>query len=524
MRAVLLLLVSIGVCLCAVQASNPAPFSNASAQTTATSVDQTTTSVSKAITPVPTVTARVTTVTSTTATTSRTTAPTVKRTEEPAVHTTSTSTYSQTVTTVASPTRTVTARPTTVRPSDEVTPARTVTPTPSPTRSTTVPTTVATTVSTASPTSSPTPVSTPSAPLTTPPTPDPITPAQDQNQTPLAPNGTADGWSPIVPGVNETLNGTYPTPWPLESVTPYPTPSDTPDIDPGMTPYAGSTAITTPTDVVITFDPNATPSPDPALVVPAFTAEVVSSPPFEIPPGMLENELVPSPTETFEPVPSVPGPDDPASSSFLPRWTGYMLFIFLGIAGVAGLALLGTYLGGRSSSPVPVSRRETVAVSPATASPLLLGGAGELPIDQQILVDRIAGFSPGTMPVERLGRNLLRFERAVQERTGDRSVRLGRLLRLSSIPSIDVPPDALAWARAHGFRVLAVDGSGMALVMAALSSTGHSELGVLPVSGMEAASSPVPMPVVPPGWGATSRARSAFLSGMGYYSPIDSSE
>ncbi len=291
-----------------------------------------------------------------------------------------------------------------------------------------------------------------------------------------------------------------------------------------MTPYAGSTAITTPTDVVITFDPNATPSLDPALVVPAFTAEVVSSPPFEIPPGMLEDQLVPSPTETFEPVPSGPGPDDPAPSSFLPRWTGYMLFIFLGITGVAGLALLGTYLGGRSSSPVPVSRRETIAVSPAPKTPLLLVGAGELPIDQQILVDRIAGFSPGTMPVERLGRNLLRFERAVQERTGDRSIRLGRLLRLSSIPSIDVPPDALAWARAHGFRVLAVDGSGMALVMAALSSTDHSELGVLPVTAMHAVSSPVPMPVVAPGWGATSKARSAFLSGMGYYSPIDSSE
>lgn len=515
MRTVLLLLVFIGVCLCAVQASAPSPSLNASTQTAATPVDETTTSVSKATTPSPTVTARTTTVNPTGDLTSRTTIPTAKGTDEPVVRPTTSNTLKPTVTTEVSATRTATARPTTARPPVTVTPSRTPSPTQSLDRSTVAPTTIQRTISIA-------PATTPSTTVsTTLPTPDPITPALDPNLTPLVPNESYNGWSPIVPGSNETPNGTFPTPWPLESVTPYPTPSETPDIDPGMTPYTGPTIFETPTDVIPTFDPNVTPILDPALIVPVFTAEVVSSLPFEIPPGMQEIDVVPSSTETFEPVLNAPGPDDPGASSFLPRWTGYLLFIFLGIAGIASLALVGSFLGGRSSNSVPVPKREAAEISPVLGIPLLVDRAGELPIDQQILVDRIAAFSPGTMPVERLARNLLRLEQAVQERKGDRSVRLSRLLRLSSIPSLDVPLEASAWARAHGFRVLAVDGTGMVLVMAALSSIGHSELGVLPLAGMHEGSSPVPMPVAPPEGGTASKAGSAFLSGMGYYSPVE---
>jgi len=117
-------------------------------------------------------------------------------------------------------------------------------------------------------------------------------------------------------------------------------------------------------------------------------------------------------------------------------------------------------------------------------------------MEQQILIDRIAGFEPGSMHVERLGRNLLRLERSTQENVQDRSIRLGRLLVFSAIPSASVPTPALVWARAHGFRVLAIDGSGMALVMPALSNGVRSVLGVLPVGEMIEGASPIPMPIL----------------------------
>lgn len=509
MRTVLLLLVSIGVCLCAVQASVPAPSLDTSTQSATTPVIDPTPTVSKAPSLAATVTARATTGAPTMEVTARTTAPTATMTKGPSLQPTASRTATPSVTPQASRTRTPAPRPT-----DIETTSRTSSPTPSPTRSTPVSTTVVTTITTTPP----------SSPLTTVSTTAPPTPVLDPNLTPVAPNETFNGWSPIVPGANETLNATFPTPWPLESVTPYPTPTDTPDIDPGMTPYTGPTASVTPTDVIPSFDPNATLTLDPALIVPVFTAEVVSSPPFEIPPGMLEIDAFPSPTETFEPVPSLPGPDDPGASSFLPRWIGYLLFVFLGIAGVAGLALVGTYLGGRTSSSTSSPPREVTPISSESIRPLLLAGTSQLPIDQQILVDRIAGFSPATMPVERLGRNLLRLEQAVQERTGDRSIRLGRLLHLASVPSLEIPPGVSIWARIHGFRVLAIDGSGTALVMPDLSSISHSELGILPVSGMYEGSSPVPMPVLPPEGGPSTRVRSSFLSGMGYYSPVEPSE
>jgi hypothetical protein len=116
-------------------------------------------------------------------------------------------------------------------------------------------------------------------------------------------------------------------------------------------------------------------------------------------------------------------------------------------------------------------------------------------VEQQILVARIAGFVPQSMHVERLGRNLLRFEHEAQVGAQDRSIRLGHLIVFSAIPSVTVPAPATAWARAHGFRILTVDGAGMALVMPALSNGGHSVLGVLPVGEMVEGASPIPMPV-----------------------------
>ncbi len=483
--------------------------------------------IAKATSVGPTVSGGATTVPSTTETTSHTTVPTVKRTDAPTVGTTVPGTPKPTPTVSAPPSasRTPTPTQTTTRTTGALTPS------PSPTESPSLspsPTPVNTPARTNTPEITPT-----SPPPTSPvssPTPEPRTPTPDPNVTPLpAPNGTPGGWSPIVPETNETVNTTVSTPWPIDSVTTYPTPTETPDIDPGMTPYNGPSPATTPTDASPTFDPNQTPTTNLSLIAPVFTAEVVSSPPFEIPPGMLENEAVLSPTGTFEPAPSLSGPDDPGEgSSFLPRWIMYVLFVFLGITGVASLAIVGTFLGGRDSGTGPRRGSAAVVSVPSGTArqvpPLLAKDSGELPLDQQILVDRIAGFSPGTMPIERLARNLLRFERAVQERTGDPSLRLGRLLRLSSLPSLDIPSEASAWAHVHGFRVLSVDGSGMALVMAVLPSVGHSELGVLPVASMQEGTSPVPMPVLPPVDEPESGTPSPFLSGLGHFGPVDTSE
>jgi hypothetical protein len=129
---------------------------------------------------------------------------------------------------------------------------------------------------------------------------------------------------------------------------------------------------------------------------------------------------------------------------------------------------------------------------------VLQQGAPEITVEQQALVDRIAGFEPQSMHVERLGRDLLTLEQSVQVSARDPSVRLGRLIVYSAVPSAPVPAPATAWAGAHGFRVLAVDGDGMALVMPALSNGGRSVIGVLPIGEMIGGASPVPMPVLPP--------------------------
>ncbi len=291
------------------------------------------------------------------------------------------------------------------------------------------------------------------------------------------------------------------TPWPIvtayESV--YPTDERTPDIDPGMTPYSGPTEIVslepTPTWEMPADTPNPTPT-DPPVAVPYFTADAVQSPPFELPPGAYEVDLFPGPTDTMAPLPSS-GPGDTAGSPFLPRWISYLLFIFLGITGVAGVALVGSYIGSRS--PTPTLSPSGVMLSPqlrVRETGLMQPSVRDITAEQQALIDLIAGFAPQSMHVERLGRNLLRLERTAQSR--DSSARLSRLIALSAIPSAPVPPTAAAWARSHGFRVLAADGSGMALVMPALSNGDRTVLGVLPVGEMVDGGSPVPMSVLPP--------------------------
>ncbi len=485
MRIVLLLFIAVGICLSAAQAATPAPTWSASGPSPTLS-SNVTTPASNGTSP----TSVPTTVKATKAPTAepsvQTTAPTATRTADPTVR--------------ATASRTPTVVPTTPAPTTQVTTAR---PTSS---STPVPTT-------ALPTSTSTPVPTTALPTST----------VDPNLTATPPIETVNVTSPPTPENNETLNFTVPTTWPYVTITEYPTATDTPDIDPGMTPYAGSTAEVTPVGEIPPFDPNATPTEGPAGMLPVFTAEIVSSPPFELPPGMLDPEVVPSPTETVEPVPTLLEPGEPGASLFFPRWLSYLLFIFLGISGVAGLAMVGSYLGSRPPTTGPTAAPQSPTLRTQNRF-LVSPEAGELPIDQQILVDRISSFSPETMHVERLGRNLLRLEQVAQARSGDRSVRLGRLLSLSTVPSVAIPAAALAWARAHGFRVLAVDGSGMALVMPALSSVNHSELGVLPVARMVDGSSPVPMPVVPPEAGPSPDPRSSFLAGMGYYSSTELSE
>lgn len=266
-----------------------------------------------------------------------------------------------------------------------------------------------------------------------------------------------------------------------------------------MTPYSGPTQIEslepTPSWEMPAETSNLTPT-DPPETVPYFTSDAVQSPPFELPPGAYEVDLFPSSTETMAPLPSS-WPDDAAGSPSLPRWISYLLFIFLGIAGVAAVALAGSYLGSRS--PAGPKDRNGAMLSPqprARETCLLQPEAGETTAEQQALVDLIAGFAPQSMHVERLGRHLLRLERAAQAQ--DPSARLGRLITTSAVPSAPVPPAAAAWARAHGFRVLAADGHGMALVMPALSSGPRSILGILPVGEMVDGGSPVPMPVLAP--------------------------
>jgi hypothetical protein len=443
MKSILLLIAIAGLCLCAVQAAPPASTWGAAAQTVKTP-----------------------------------SSPSVSQTTLPTVAGLSADTTSTIVSKAATSVRTPTRTPTATATSPTV---RTTAPRPA----TTAPTTAA-----------------PSARAVTPrPTPKPTTAAPaDLNTTAPASTQTAD-LNLTAPWPVESPNATLPTPWPYATTFEvlYPTEDRTPDIDPGMTPYSGPTPFETIEQTPTWEEPptmlDATPT-DPAVMIPYFTAEVVQSGPFELPPGAYGVEQLPSPTETMVPVP-LSGPGDAGGSSFLPRWLSYLLFIFIGVSGVAGLALVGSYLGSRSAVE-PVGR----AVTPSSLQPrareirLLQPGTGELTADLQAMVDLIAGFAPQSMHVERLGRHLLRFEHGAQMDAQDRSVRFSRLLVLSAIPSAPVPAPATVWARTHGFRVLAVDGFGMALVMAALSNGGRSTLGVLPVREMVEGASPAPMAVL----------------------------
>ena len=322
-----------------------------------------------------------------------------------------------------------------------------------------------------------------------------------------------------VPSPTDTSNTTLPTPWPNATTYEYyPTEYRTQDIDPGMTPYSGptllETAEPTPTWEAPVNLTNATPT-DPQIVMPYFTAAVVESPTFEMPPGAYGVESIPSPTETAAPFP-ISGPQDAAGSSFLPRWLSYLLFIFLGISGVAGLALVGTYMGSRSADdPVIASALPSPAPSRAREARLLQPGAPEPTMEQQILIDRIAGFAPQSMHVERLGRNLLGSSRSRRSSAGPlRPARsAAHLLRHPVGP---VPAPATDWARAHGFRILAADSSGMALVMPALSNGGRSVLGVLPVGEMVDGASPVPMPVLLTEGERDARSRPASRAGAAF--------
>lgn len=453
-----LLFVVVGLCVCAVQAATPAPTWGASQIVKASSapaVSQTT---------LPTVAGLSADTTSTVVSKAATQAP--RATTPPAVRQTTAQASSTTPSTTAPSTKATTPRPTST---------------------------------TAAPTS---PTATMPEPTTEVPT-----PTADPNLT--------------APWPTDSLNATLPTPWPNDTAYEYfyPTEDRTPDIDPGMTPYAGPTLLETveptPTWEVPVNVSNATPT-DPPMAIPCFTAEVMQSPPFELPPGAYGVEQFPSPTETVASLPSL-WPEEPAGSSFLPRWLSYLLFIFLGISGVAGLALVGSYLGSRSPTD-PVRRLDPLS-SPQPRpreTRMLQPGAGETTVEQQALVDLIAGFAPQSMHVERLGRHLLRFEHGAQVGAQDRSIRLGRLIIFSEIPSAPVPAPATAWARAHGFRVLAVDGFGMALVMAALSNGGRSILGVLPVGEMVEGASPAPMSVLFPESERAGAPHPAFLTGREY--------
>lgn len=303
-----------------------------------------------------------------------------------------------------------------------------------------------------------------------------------------------------------SINDSVPTPWLAVTAYPttydyfYPTEDRTPDIDPGMTPYSGATVMETlePTPAWETPTPimeYPTPTEYPAPVAPNYTPAAETTQPFELPPGAYGVEQTPTPSETMAPLPGAE-PQDAAGASSMPRWLSYLLFVLLGITGVAGVALVGARVGSRSPDEPGGAATPLRAIPPRpTEVRLLRPQAPEPTPEQQILLDRIAEMDPRSMRVERLGETLLRFEHAAQSAAQDRAPGLGSVLALDAIPSLRVPSTATAWARDHGFSVLAVDGSGMALVMPALSTGGRTVLGVLPVDEMVGGASPAPMPI-----------------------------
>jgi hypothetical protein len=118
-------------------------------------------------------------------------------------------------------------------------------------------------------------------------------------------------------------------------------------------------------------------------------------------------------------------------------------------------------------------------------------------MEGQALIDRIVRLDPQSMHVERFGRTLLRLERDAQRAAGDGTIRFDRIIDVAAIPSVPVPAAATAWARAHGFRIIAADGSGLALVTPTLAGMHRSTLGVLPLGEMVDGASPMPMAIVP---------------------------
>ncbi|GEM_PF-857367 len=285
---------------------------------------------------------------------------------------------------------------------------------------------------------------------------------------------------------------------------------ETLDLDPGLPPYTGATPIQTDTTVSETSEPTPTFEPpaaipnetaaEPPVTAPPATVDGIPSFTFELPPGAYEVEPVPTRTETAVPV-STAEPGEASGSSLPQRWLAYLLFVVLGIAGVAGVALIGSRLGrrrGAQGTPEPGLPGAPGSPPPGrTGVRSLLAGGYDLPEDEQVLIDRILAFAPGTMPVERLGRTLLDLEASARERARDSSLRLGRLIDLSGLPSLPVPDHAARWSRAHGFRVLSVDDTGMALLVPSLPGTSRTDLGVLPVEEMVEGTSPIPMTIPP---------------------------
>ena len=293
---------------------------------------------------------------------------------------------------------------------------------------------------------------------------------------------------PVRP--NRDLTLTVPTPWPYATTYDYyPTEYRTPDIDPGMTPYSGPTLLETA-------------EPTPTWETPANVASATPTEPFDGDTVLITAEAARVP-DVRDPARCVrgradsePDRDRGAASEF--RTSGRRRLVVPAALDELSALRLSRDLGrGR---PCAGRARTSVPGPPARPSSPRSDSAPPHPVPRRSPVrspERPSPrwnsrfWSPGLQASSRsrcmssgLGRNLLRFEHEAQVGAQDRSIRLGHLIIFSAIPSAPVPTPATAWARAHGFRILAVDGSGMALVMPALSNGSHSVLGVLPVDEM----------------------------------------
>lgn len=350
------------------------------------------------------------------------------------------------------------------------------------------------------------PATSPTVRATTPrPSASPAITASPSTRPPTPSSSTTPTGVAVIPtaeaaGANGSA-GARSTPSTVATVPDYasPTAERTPDIDPGMTPYSGPTAMETIEETPTWEAPVASATPTDAAIAPPPPSGAAGTPGYELPPGAYGVETTPTPTVTDTPAPLLTAePPVPAPSSILPRWTGYLVFVLIGVSGMAGLALVGAYLGARrgdGGAPRPAMEPSTTVRGPGPRLPLRNGA--EPTAEQEVLLDRIGGFEPATMPVERLGRTLLRLENASRLAARDPYLRLGEIVSLAAIPSAPVPAPAAAWAGAHGFRILAVDGTGMALVMPALPAGGRTVLGVLPAADMVGGATLAPMAIRP---------------------------